>query len=51
MVVNEDMGLAVICFTQVMSRAYRRSLRLTLEGLEPSALYREQNTGVIRSVI
>ena len=49
MVVNEDMGLAVICFTQVMSRAYRRSLRLTLEGLEPSALYREQNTGVIRS--
>ncbi len=39
MAVTKDKSAAVVSFVQVRSRAYRRSLRLKLAGLEESALY------------
>ena len=47
--VSKDKSLAAVSFVQVRSRAYRRSLRLRLAGLDESALYRRQDTGEVRS--
>lgn len=49
MAVSKDKSIAVVDFVQVRSRAYRRSLRLPLTGLEETALYREKATGAVRS--
>ena len=49
MAVSKDKSLAVLDFVQVRSRAYRRSLRLPLAGLEERASYREKATGAVRS--
>ena len=49
MAVSKDKSLAVVDFVQVCSRAYRRSLRLPLAGLEEGAVYREKATGAVRS--
>lgn len=49
MAVSKDKSTAVVSFVQVKSRAYRRSLRLKLAGLEETALYRRQGTGEVRS--
>lgn len=49
MAVAKDKSAAVVSFVQVKSRAYRRSLRLKLAGLEETALYRRQGTGEVRS--
>lgn len=49
MAVAKDKSTAVVSFVQVKSRAYRRSLRLKLAGLEETALYRRQGTGEVRS--
>lgn len=49
MSVAKDKSRAVALYVQVLSRAYRRSLRLPLAGLEESALYRDQATGAVRS--
>ena len=47
--VSKDKSLAAVSFVQVRSRAYRRSLRLRLAGLEETALYRRRDTGEVRS--
>lgn len=39
----------MVSFVQVHSRAYRRSLRLKLAGLDETALYRRKDTGEARS--
>lgn len=49
MAVSKDKAIAVISFIQARSRAYRRSLRLKLAGLEEKALYRRKDTDEIRS--
>lgn len=49
MAVSKDRSAAVVSYTQVRSRAYRRSLRLRLAGLEETALYRDKDTGEVRS--
>lgn len=49
MAVSKDKSIAVVDFVQVRSRAYRRSLRLPLAGLEEGAAYREKATGAVRS--
>lgn len=49
MAVSKDKSIAVVDFVQVRSRAYRRSLRLPLTGLEETTLYREKATGAVRS--
>ena len=49
MAVSKDKSLAVVDFVQVRSRAYRRSLRLPLAGLEQNARYRERETGAVRT--
>ncbi len=49
MAVNKEKSLAVVNFVQVFSRAYRRSLRLPLTGLEEKAMYREKASGAVRS--
>ena len=49
MSVTKDKSLAVVLYVQVLSRAYRRSLRLPLAGLEETALYREAGSGAVRS--
>ena len=49
MAVNKEKTLAVVDFVQVRSRAYRRSLRLPLAGLEGKAMYREKASGAVRS--
>ena len=49
MAVSKDKSLAVVLYVQVLSRAYRRSLRLPLAGLEETALYREAYSGVVHS--
>ena len=43
--VSKDKSTAAVSFVQVKSRAYRRSLRLKLAGLEETALYRREDTG------
>lgn len=49
MAVSKDKKTAVVSFVQVRSRAYRRSLRLKLTGLEETALYRRKDTDEVRS--
>lgn len=49
MSVTKDKSLAAVLYTQVRSRAYRRSLRLELAGLEETARYRRRDTGEVRS--
>ena len=49
MAVAKDKSLAVVSFVQARSRAYRRSLRLRLAGLDEAALYREKSSGTVRS--
>ena len=49
MAVSKDKKTAVVSFVQVRSRAYRRSLRLKLAGLEETALYRRKDTDEVRS--
>ena len=49
MAVSKDKAAAAVSYTQVRSRAYRRSLRLPLAGLEETALYRETESGEVRS--
>lgn len=49
MAVSKDRSTAVVSYTQIRSRACRRSLRLKLEGLEEDAGYRNMGTGEIRS--
>ncbi len=49
MAVSKDKKAAVVSFVQVRSRAYRRSLRIKLAGLEEKALYRRKDTDEIRS--
>ena len=49
MAVAKDKSTAVISFVQVKSRAYRRSLRLKLAGLDEKALYRREDTNEIHS--
>lgn len=49
MAVSKDKKTAVVSFVQARSRAYRRSLRLKLAGLEEKALYRRKDTDEIRS--
>ncbi len=49
MAVTKDKRTAVVSFVQVHSRAYRRSLRLKLAGLDETALYRRKDTGEARS--
>ena len=47
--VTKDKTLAAVLYTQIRSRAYRRSLRLRLAGLEETARYRRRDTGEVRS--
>ena len=49
MAVSKDKSTAVVSFVQVKSRAYRRSLRLKLAGLEETALYRREDNGEVHS--
>lgn len=49
MAVSKDRSAAAVSCTQVRSRAYRRSLRLTLAGLDEAAQYRNPATGECRS--
>ena len=49
MAVSKDKKTAVVSFVQVRSRAYRRSIRLKLTGLEETALYRRKDTDEVRS--
>ena len=49
MAVSKDKKTAVVSFVQVRSRAYRRSLRLKLAGLEETSLYRRKDTDEVRS--
>lgn len=49
MAVSKDKSTAVISLVQVKSRAYRRSLRLKLAGLEERALYRREDTGEVHT--
>lgn len=49
MAVSKDKSLAVVDFVQVKSRTNQRSLRLPLAGLEESALYREKESGTVRT--
>ena len=49
MAVTKDKSQAVVLYVQVLSRAYRRSLRLRLAGLDGEARYREQSSGVVRT--
>lgn len=49
MAVSKDQSIAVVDFVQVRSRAYRRSLRLPLAGLDEAARYREKETGEVRT--
>lgn len=49
MVVSKNKSTAVVSFVQVKSRAYCRSLRLKLAGLEEKALYRRQDTGEVHT--
>lgn len=49
MAVAKDKSAAVVSFIQVKSRAYRRSLRLKLAGLEETSRYRRGDTGEVRS--
>jgi len=49
MAVSKDKARAVVVYVQVLSRAYRRSLRLPLAGLDENALYRDTATGTVRS--
>lgn len=49
MAVTKDKATAVVSFVQVKSRAYRRSLRLRLAGLEERALYRRADTGEVHT--
>lgn len=45
----KDRSLAVVSFVQVRSRAYQRSLRLKLDGLDETVRYRRRDTGEVRS--
>ena len=47
MAVSKDKSVAVVLYVQVLSRAYRRSLRLRLAGMDAAARYRNQDTGEI----
>ena len=49
MAVTKDRSQAVVLCVQVLSRAYRRSLRLRLAGLDREARYREQSSGVVHT--
>ena len=49
MAVSKDKSQAAVLYVQVISRAYRRSLRLRLKGLDGNACYRECKSGAIRS--
>lgn len=49
MAVSKDKSRAVVLYVQVRSRAYRRSLRLPLAGLEEASQYREGSAGTIRA--
>ena len=49
MAVSKDQSQAAVLYVQVISRAYRRSLRLLLKGLDRNAQYRECKSGEIRS--
>lgn len=49
MAVAKDKSAAVVSFVQVKSRAYRRSLRLKLAGLEETALYRREDNGEVHT--
>ena len=47
MAVSKDKSVAVVLYVQVLSRAYRRSLRLRLAGLDADARYRDRDTGAV----
>lgn len=49
MAVSKDKSRAVVVYVQVLSRAYRRSMRLLLTGLDENASYRDIDTGMVRS--
>lgn len=49
MAVSKDKSQAVVLYVQATSRAYRRSLRLCLVGLDEDAQYQDIATGTVRS--